>query len=256
MKKAILLLGFLAGCAPGLSVTRVDGLAAYTVAPRKLADAAETVKRYEFETAPEWKALDGRGSLARIELRSALAHGSEQEVAELTKELNDVASRVDMDHLGGIFSVFRTPTVIATYEKALAPYKLTTDLKWVSVKGVLVVAARFLSSAVMNGNEKELVDARTKFDAAFGNVQETVSSLLSAAKKAEACPHVRCPNNTTCEYKWHNVGCYPADYDKTGNTVKPEHVETYTDATGQVHPGGYGTGDALNKGPVTRGAAK
>lgn len=242
------MLGFLVGCAPGLTATRVEGIATYTTAAKKIADASELVKQYEFESAPEWKSLNGRGTLARIELKSALAKGSEKEVADLTKELNDVASRVDMNHLDGIFGVFKAPVIIGQFEKMLVTYKLTSDAQWLKAKTALATAARILSVAVTSGSDKDLKDARASFQAAVGNLRGTVYKLLDVARSVEACSHATCPSDTTCKARW-EVYCVD---EKAHKIVKPVHVEAYTDANGDQHPGGYGTGDVLNKGPVTR----
>lgn len=222
------MVGFLVGCAPGLTATRVEGISQYTNATNKVAEVEQMVKTQAdpaFLNTPGWKQIDGRNQVALIDLKYALTHHDEAEVVSAGKETQTALSLLAMNHLGALYSAYQiTTSRLPAYEQDLKRYGLDKDAAWVAARNHLTSVLKQLAAAAVTTDEELLKNRATEANAAHGEVIGIYQKLVTAARTKEACSHVRCPGTATCKYQWGQVACLD---EKT-----PESV------------------DSLNKGPV------
>lgn len=234
MKKLLLLAGFLVGCAPGLTSTRVEGIAIYTTASNRANELEKTVNTQakEFAKTSGWKQIDGRNTLALVELKSALGHNNEAEVYAAVKEAKEASELLADSHLRLLYSVFQYETnTVPELDKQLKSKNLDKDSAWLSARLHLARAAKSANEAAVTNNDKLITDSGVELNKALGEIYGTYQKIMSAAESVEICSHVRCAADLTCKVKFNQPFCVDSQ-----NIVRsqPETV------------------DHVNKGPVTQ----
>lgn len=199
------------GCAPGLSTTRIEGIATYATAKQQFNDAKQRFVGAELDKTPEWKSISGTGSLAAIELKFALAKGSEKEVYQLTKELVEATQRTDKRHLRAVYLVNRIDSSLKAIETELKAFNLNNDPKWVAARNSLITGKAFLAVAVIEGTNETFIKVMDDFEKTVINASTVYSTLIRNAQTAKDCANVKCAAGSTCTSRWNEAICIDVD---------------------------------------------
>lgn len=246
MKKLLLLAGFLVGCAPGLTTARVEGISVYTTASNKVSELEKTVNEQAkaFSETSGWKQIDGRNSLALIELKSSLAHNDEAEVYSALKEMKNASALLTNEHIGLLYHVFQYETnTIPGLEKDLKNKGLNTDHAWLAARLHAAKAAKIANEAALTNDDKLITDSAIELNKALGEIYGAYAKLIAADAEKALCGEYHCGEGLTCKVRFNRAFCVDSE-----NIVRGPAGEGRAEGPPKM--------DHVNKGPVTRESTK